>query len=333
MKTRFPGNDTLEAKLSEIFSSTLGAMTITPRRRLNHRRLGPLALEQRFMFDGAAVTDAAHAALDAAAKSAIPDAPAPVEVRAADINHSEWDNRLETDGADGPVHHRWRWDVAANRCDKGHALRLGFRQIDGFREAWAHALADERRANGPFAGMEDLARRVRVPLDDKALDGPATPLPARALRLLANADACRDKRRGDGGMRPLEFHQIRSRLAQNARAGNRLFRRVIGAIRQIGEDHRLRCAAPHRAHVMGDVGERHFLLALVAEDIGADAVADENDIDAGRGFRPRGRIIIGGEHCYFLTIFFHFLYSMGGYPFYFFIYAHNNNNKGYGYDL
>ena len=46
--------------------------------------LGLLALEPRWMFDGAAVVDAAHAAPDAAAKALIPDAPAPVQVRAAD---------------------------------------------------------------------------------------------------------------------------------------------------------------------------------------------------------------------------------------------------------
>jgi 6-phosphogluconolactonase (cycloisomerase 2 family) len=43
-----------------------------------------MALEPRWMFDGAAVADAAHAAPDAAAKALIPAAPAPVEVRAAD---------------------------------------------------------------------------------------------------------------------------------------------------------------------------------------------------------------------------------------------------------
>jgi large repetitive protein len=43
-----------------------------------------LPLEQRFMFDGAAVVDAAHAAPDAAAKALIPEVPAAVEVRAAD---------------------------------------------------------------------------------------------------------------------------------------------------------------------------------------------------------------------------------------------------------
>jgi error-prone DNA polymerase len=81
-----------------------------------------------------------------------------VEVRAADVNASRWDNSLE-------------------RADDGSlALRLGFRQIDGFREPWADALVAARGA-GAFAGMEEIARRAG--------------LPTRALSLLAEADACR----------------------------------------------------------------------------------------------------------------------------------------------
>jgi error-prone DNA polymerase len=77
-----------------------------------------------------------------------------VEIRPIDINHSGWDNLIEANGAtDG-------------------ALRLGFRQINGFREAWAEQVAAAR----PFDSLEALARRAR--------------LPARALRLLADADAC-----------------------------------------------------------------------------------------------------------------------------------------------
>lgn len=75
-----------------------------------------------------------------------------VEVRGIDVNVSDWDNKLEGDAL---------------------ALRLGFRQMDGFRVAWAEAIVAAR----PFAGVEELARRAR--------------LPQRALRLLADADAFR----------------------------------------------------------------------------------------------------------------------------------------------
>jgi len=57
------------------------------------------------------------------------------------------------------------------------ALRLGFRQIGGFKAEWGRAIAAARAAGGPFAGTEDLARRAG--------------LPARALDLLADADAMR----------------------------------------------------------------------------------------------------------------------------------------------
>jgi len=79
-----------------------------------------------------------------------------VEIRPIDVNLSDWDNRLE--GRPGSL-----------------ALRLGFRQIDGFREAWARALMVAR--NPSFAGVEALARRAS--------------LPGAAMRKLADADAFR----------------------------------------------------------------------------------------------------------------------------------------------
>ncbi|KTE23626.1 MULTISPECIES: error-prone DNA polymerase [unclassified Sphingopyxis] len=81
-----------------------------------------------------------------------------VEVRAVDANASGWDNSLE------------------RRDDGSLALRLGFRQVDGFREEWAKAIADAR-ATSAFTSVEELARRAN--------------LPSRALRLIADADACR----------------------------------------------------------------------------------------------------------------------------------------------
>ena len=73
-----------------------------------------------------------------------------VEVRAVDVNASAWDNSLE-----------------------GSTLRLGLRQIDGFRENWA----DRILATRPFDSVEALASKAG--------------LPSRALRLLADADAFR----------------------------------------------------------------------------------------------------------------------------------------------
>ncbi len=79
-----------------------------------------------------------------------------VKVRAADINASLWDNTIETDAG-------------------AHALRLGFRQIDGFREEWADALV--RHRGRVYDSVETLWSRARLTLP--------------ALKLLADADAFR----------------------------------------------------------------------------------------------------------------------------------------------
>ncbi len=80
-----------------------------------------------------------------------------VEVRGVDINHSGWDNHLEP------------------RADGALALRLGFRQIDGVRQADAERLVAARTR--AYTGIEEMAARadLRVP----------------ALRPLADADAFR----------------------------------------------------------------------------------------------------------------------------------------------
>ena len=79
-----------------------------------------------------------------------------VEIRPIDVNLSDWDNTLE--GPPGFL-----------------ALRLGFRQIEGFREDWAKALMAARLRS--FEGVETLARRAS--------------LPGAAMRKLADADAFR----------------------------------------------------------------------------------------------------------------------------------------------
>lgn len=120
-----------------------------------------------------------------------------VVVRGIDVNASHWDNGLEPIAAHDhdagtrwiPVNHRWGDIVPDNRQDGAFALRMGFRQIDGFREEWGRAIAAELGQSGPFRDMEDLARRVRVSAAREG--GLPTLLPTRALNLLADADACR----------------------------------------------------------------------------------------------------------------------------------------------
>jgi error-prone DNA polymerase len=80
-----------------------------------------------------------------------------VDIRAIDVNHSQWDNTLEPD-------------------DHGAlALRLGFRQVTGLSEADMQRLVAARGTG--FADIEALARRAR--------------LHGRPLALLADADAFR----------------------------------------------------------------------------------------------------------------------------------------------
>jgi error-prone DNA polymerase len=81
------------------------------------------------------------------------------EVRAVDVQHSDWDCTLEASDAPG-----------------GHALRLGLRQIVGFVEADAKRLM-QARSERAFEDVADLVRRAR--------------LDARARRQLAAAGALR----------------------------------------------------------------------------------------------------------------------------------------------
>ena len=115
-----------------------------------------------------------------------------VAVRGVDINASDWDNGLEpcAAGAALNMHGAAARDRPYERSPTRQtekpalALRLGFRQIDGFNDDWANAIIDARATGGPFTGIEELARRAG--------------LPTRALHLLADADACaslgRDRR-------------------------------------------------------------------------------------------------------------------------------------------
>lgn len=83
-----------------------------------------------------------------------------VPILPIDLNRSGWDNGVEP--------------ARAAMTTEGMSLRLGLRQIDGFREEWGKAIEAAAR---PFASIEDAARRAH--------------LPRRAIKLLADADALR----------------------------------------------------------------------------------------------------------------------------------------------
>jgi error-prone DNA polymerase len=101
-----------------------------------------------------------------------------VVVRHPDVNRSDWDSTLEE--GRGPLQPQPsfppapRFDTHRQRIDHC-ALRLGFRQIEGFKQAWAEAIEDGRFAGGPYRSLDDLRTRAG--------------LPAQALDALAAADA------------------------------------------------------------------------------------------------------------------------------------------------
>jgi len=90
-----------------------------------------------------------------------------VEVRPPDVNESLWDCTLEptrVQGARSAVAQTTRAQVARSavvQTKSRYALRLGFRQIDGLREADAQQLI-ERRAHAPYRDVSDLWRRSGV---------------------------------------------------------------------------------------------------------------------------------------------------------------------------
>jgi error-prone DNA polymerase len=61
--------------------------------------------------------------------------------------------------------------------DGSLALRLGFRQVDGFREEWADQIAAKART-APFASVEELARRAVC----RRARCACSPMPMRAAR-------------------------------------------------------------------------------------------------------------------------------------------------------
>ncbi|AMN44896.1 error-prone DNA polymerase [Rhodoplanes sp. Z2-YC6860] len=95
-----------------------------------------------------------------------------VEARPPDVNHSNWDCTLE-DRPQGTLHARHT--SMADDLRTRYALRLGFRQIDGFSEEWGKTIEQVRREG--FDSVRDLWLR--------------TGLPPKALERLAHADAFR----------------------------------------------------------------------------------------------------------------------------------------------
>ena len=129
-----------------------------------------------------------------------------VEVRGVDVGASDWDCTLEdrhtpppvagemagrasatTEGASGggPPPSRGfasrHLPRASRMGGEGLALRLGLRQIDGFRQSDALAIEAARARGGPFADIDDL--RARAGLSGAALDALAAADALGSLKL------------------------------------------------------------------------------------------------------------------------------------------------------
>ncbi|MEY4345577.1 MAG: hypothetical protein RL032_1409 [Pseudomonadota bacterium] len=93
-----------------------------------------------------------------------------VEVRAVDVQHSDWDCTLEIMGSD----HRFAKQSACSDPICLGAVRLGLRLVSGLRQAVGERIATER-AKSPFTTTQDLALRCQLGAED--------------LKALASADA------------------------------------------------------------------------------------------------------------------------------------------------
>jgi error-prone DNA polymerase len=195
-----------------------------------------------------------------------------VDVRPADINASGWDNDVEQCG-DGVL-----------------ALRIGFRQIDGFREDWADAIAATR--DTPFTSTEDFIRR--------------TALPPAALRKLADADAFGSlakprrealwavRRAPPGGQLPLFAYADATELAREPDAALP----VMPLAEEVVADYQM-TRISLKGHPM------QFLRAALSDE-GIISCADANQMRDGRKVRVAGVVLIrqrpGKGNAVFITI-------------------------------
>jgi error-prone DNA polymerase len=78
-----------------------------------------------------------------------------VTVLPVDVNHSEWDCTLENVRGNPPL-------LGEDRIDSHIALRLGFRQVEGFPEHAAARLVAARQAAGPYPDLRALHERAEL---------------------------------------------------------------------------------------------------------------------------------------------------------------------------
>jgi error-prone DNA polymerase len=98
-----------------------------------------------------------------------------VKVLPADVNRSQWDCTLEERDDQNDVPESFQMPVKQDWGSAGPLLRLGLRQLKGFRKAHAQLIVEARAKLKRFTSIEQLHQ--------------TTHLPVAALRILAEADA------------------------------------------------------------------------------------------------------------------------------------------------
>jgi error-prone DNA polymerase len=99
-----------------------------------------------------------------------------VEVRAVDVNRSEWDCVLEE--WEGETRRQGDGETRGGKATwglNGPAVRLGFRQLKGMKAEHAQRIIESREKRGAFESIPELQRRAGLPVS--------------SLRTLAEADA------------------------------------------------------------------------------------------------------------------------------------------------
>src|ERR1700682_2037139 len=147
--------------------------------------------------------------------------------------------------------------------------------------------------------LEDLLRRLIT----ATLDAHATELVdelRRQPQVAHDRDAHRRQcfRGADHAPSSLHLHRMNTRLLQEtAGVANRvLFGRVVGHEGHVADDQRVWRAANHCSGVTDHVVHRHAERVRISQHRVAQAVADQQDRDAGAVEPARGRVVVGGEH-------------------------------------
>jgi error-prone DNA polymerase len=229
-----------------------------------------------------------------------------VEVRSIDVNESGWDCTLEDAASSSPplpAGEGWgegdgsakvasldaRPHPALSRREReedgkhawglnGPALRLGFREIKGFREDHAHQIVAARRRHGRFTSVEQFHQLTRLPVS--------------AVRRLAEADAFGsvDNSRRPAIWNTLPLHDDEAplfRLQHDADAADASFLPPMSEYQEVMTDYQTTSLSLKRHPV-------YFARPALSEQgvITAAALFDEKCYPHGRWVKVAGLVLV-----------------------------------------